>query len=339
MRTALHTLLRQSAAMRPDAPALTHKSSSLTYGALWRQSAALAAGLRGLGLARGDRCAVFLDKRPETVATIFAVSAAAGVFVPVNPVLKAPQVAHILDDCAVKVLVTSRERLAMLSEHLPLCKSLEHIVLVGPMPVEDERQHADVRSWDDLCTTKPEHASEHVIDVDMAAILYTSGSTGSPKGVVLSHRNLLVGAESVGSYLENGPEDVILSVLPLSFDAADQITTAFAVGAHVILLNYLLPGDVPRLCAQHRVTGLTAVPPLWIQIAGLDWPEEARKASPALLRQHRRQDAASHAGAAANDLPCRETFPHVRADGGLPVDLSPSLGGRPPPGLHREGDP
>jgi acyl-CoA ligase (AMP-forming) (exosortase A-associated) len=115
-----------------------------------------------------------------------------------------------------------------------------------------------------------------VIDVDMAAIFYTSGSTGSPKGVVISHRNLICGAESVASYLHNNPSDVILAALPLSFDAGfSQLTTGFISGAHVVLVNYLLPSDIVQACAKHRVTGLTCVPPLWIQIAELKWPEEA----------------------------------------------------------------
>ena len=84
------------------------------------------------------------------------------------------------------------------------------------------------------------------------------------------------GAESVSGYLGNTSDDVILSVLPLSFDAGlSQVTTAFAVGAHCVLMNYLLPREVPKLCAQYGVTGITGVPPLWLQIAEVPWPEEA----------------------------------------------------------------
>ena len=115
-----------------------------------------------------------------------------------------------------------------------------------------------VHAWSDVLAERRDRAAApaaSAIDMDMAAILYTSGSTGKPKGVVLSHRNLIVGAESVSSYLEN-TADVILSALPLSFDAASASQLGgFAVGAHVILLNYLLPGDVVKICAKHKVTG------------------------------------------------------------------------------------
>jgi acyl-CoA ligase (AMP-forming) (exosortase A-associated) len=108
----------------------------------------------------------------------------------------------------------------------------------------------------------------------MAAILYTSGSTGKPKGVVLSHRNMVAGARSVASYLENNADDTLLAALPLSFDAGfSQLTTAFHSGARVVLINYLLPKDVINALGKERVTGLTAVPPLYIQLAQLSWPE------------------------------------------------------------------
>jgi acyl-CoA synthetase (AMP-forming)/AMP-acid ligase II len=126
--------------------------------------------------------------------------------------------------------------------------------------------------WDDLL--QPGGPCGHrVIDTDMAAILYTSGSTGKPKGVVLSHRNMVAGAKSVASYLENTADDTLLAALPLSFDAGfSQLTTAFHAGARVVLLNYLLPQDVLKALARERVTGLTAVPPLYIQLSELEWP-------------------------------------------------------------------
>jgi acyl-CoA ligase (AMP-forming) (exosortase A-associated) len=119
----------------------------------------------------------------------------------------------------------------------------------------------------------PARATHRVIDTDMAAILYTSGSTGRPKGVVLSHRNMVAGAKSVASYLENRPNDTLLAALPLSFDAGfSQLTTAFFSGARVVLLNYLMPRDVLKAMEREQVTGLTAVPPLYIQLAQLEWP-------------------------------------------------------------------
>src|SRR5690606_8809306 len=116
-------------------------------------------------------------------------------------------------------------------------------------------------------------AVHRVIDSDMAAILYTSGSTGSPKGVVLSHRNLVAGAESVATYLENVPEDRILAALPLSFDyGLSQVTTALHVGATVVLHNHLMPADTIRAVARERITGLAGVPPLWMQLTSVEWP-------------------------------------------------------------------
>jgi acyl-CoA ligase (AMP-forming) (exosortase A-associated) len=112
----------------------------------------------------------------------------------------------------------------------------------------------------------------------VAAILYTSGSTGRPKGVVLSHRNMVAGARSVAEYLENRPDDRLLAVLPLSFDyGLSQLTTAFSVGAGVVLLEYLLPRDVIGAVARWGITGLAAVPPLWNQLARLPWPPDAAR--------------------------------------------------------------
>jgi acyl-CoA ligase (AMP-forming) (exosortase A-associated) len=278
MRTNLHHLVEDRARSHPDTPALTFKQETLTYDALCTQIGAVAAGLRELGVTREERVAVYLDKRIETVVAIFGASAAGAAFVPVNPLLRPAQVGHILRDCDVRVLVTSPERLALLRDELTSCPTVQNVVLVGARSEEAEQAgHYRVHGWGQLRGSDHAAPAPNVIDLDIGAILYTSGSTGRPKGVVLSHRNLIAGAESVATYLGNTANDVLLAALPLSFDAGfSQLTTAFAVGAHVVLMNYLLPGDVPRLCARHGVTGLTCVPPLWIQIAEQSWPEDAR---------------------------------------------------------------
>jgi acyl-CoA ligase (AMP-forming) (exosortase A-associated) len=270
MQTQLHQIVRDIAARRGGAPALTYKNDTRTYAELWSDITTFATGLEALGLERGERVGVYLDKRLETVTSIFGTSAAGGVFVPVNPVLKAKQVAYILDDCSVRVLVTTPERLQLLRDELP-ATAVEHVVVLG---AATDIAGVETHAWDGF--GGGEYIESDVIDVEMAAILYTSGSTGKPKGVVLSHRNMLVGGASVSQYLENDGDDVILAALPLSFDAGfSQLTTAFTVGAHVVLVNYLLARDVVRLCAKHHVTGLTCVPPLYIQLTEQEWPVEA----------------------------------------------------------------
>ena len=269
----LHELIAVSAERHVDVPALTSGADSWHYAALHAAVDAFARGMCHLRLARAGRVGIYLEKRFETVVASFGAPAAGGVFVPLNPLLKPEQVAFIAQDCGVTVLVTSPDRLALLLPVLAQCPDLRHVVLTAA-PVEPLALPASVtlHLWEELLQTSPV-AGHRVIDTDLCAILYTSGSTGRPKGVVLSHRNLVAGAKSVASYLENGPQDTLLAALPLSFDAGfSQLTTAFHSGARVVLLNYLLPRDVLKVMAREKISGLTAVPPLYIQLSQLEWP-------------------------------------------------------------------
>jgi acyl-CoA ligase (AMP-forming) (exosortase A-associated) len=274
--TLLHELVALSAHRTPQAVALTHSDAHLSYGELDASVTQFAAGLMGLGLARGERVAIYLEKRFETVVASFGAPAAGAVMVPINPLLKPEQVAFILRDCNVRVLLTSPERLASMAQALADCHDLRQVVVTESSGAATVAlpAHAPLGqlSWRDLLASPPQ-PGHRVIDTDMVAILYTSGSTGKPKGVVLSHRNMVAGAKSVASYLENTAQDTLLAALPLSFDAGfSQLTTAFHVGARVALLNYLMPRDVLKAMAREGVTGLTAVPPLYIQLAQLEWP-------------------------------------------------------------------
>lgn len=279
MQTVLHDLVARSATRRPQTTALVHRERELTYAELEAGIGAVAHGLRHAGLLRDERVAVYLPKQIETVLGLFGAAAAGGVFVPVNPVLKPTQVGHILRDCNVRVLITHSARLEALIEELGASPDLRTIVTVdqGALP-EPLAESATKLRWEELVAAPASQPLPRRIDSDMAAILYTSGSTGRPKGVVLSHRNMVAGAESVASYLENRPDDRLLAVLPFSFDyGLSQLTTAFYSGASVALLDYLLPRDVLRGVERHGITGLACVPPLWNQLAQLEWPDSARR--------------------------------------------------------------
>ena len=272
--TLLHELIATAAARAPASVALTLGPASLDYAGVSEAVRAFAAGLGGLGLARAGRVGIYLEKRVETVIASFGAAAAGGVFVPMNPLLKPEQVSFIARDCDVQVIVTSPERIALLAPILGDCPALRHVVLTeaSAAPLSLLPPGVGLVLWTDLLDT-PARAGHRVIDTDMAAILYTSGSTGKPKGVVLSHRNMVAGAKSVASYLGNHADDTLLAALPLSFDAGfSQLTTAFHVGARVVLLNYPMPRDVLKAMEREQVTGITAVPPLYIQLTQLAWP-------------------------------------------------------------------
>lgn len=277
MTTLLHDLPLLAATRTPAAAALRYRSGALTYDALAQDIDAFAAALIALGLERQERVAVYLPKQFETVTAMFGAARAGCVFVPVNPILKPLQVQHILRDCNVRVLVTSRERLAGLGEILEHCPDLRHAIVVGEQDNATKPQHLELHAWQVLLDARQPLIAHRVIDMDMAAILYTSGSTGKPKGVVLSHRNMVTGAHSVAQYLENRPEDRLLAVLPFSFDYGfSQLSTAFHVGASVVLMDYLFPRDIINMVAREQITGLAGVPPLWSQLADLPWPDAAR---------------------------------------------------------------
>jgi acyl-CoA ligase (AMP-forming) (exosortase A-associated) len=268
----VHDLIYHSANRSPHAEALSYQGQIKSYEEIAYAIERCAQCFLAAGLSHHERVAVYLEKRIETVVALFSANAAGGVFVPINPLLKPDQVRYIMADCNVRILVTSAERFKLLSDVLPACHDLHSVIIVDSTENLPQIPGLNLLSWGDCFSVKSDQKPFHVIDGDMAAILYTSGSTGKPKGVVLSHRNLVAGAKSVSEYLRNQPEDRILSVLPLSFDyGLSQLTTAFHVGATNVLMNYLLPRDIIRIVEMENISGLAAVPPLWIQLAQLSW--------------------------------------------------------------------
>jgi acyl-CoA ligase (AMP-forming) (exosortase A-associated) len=278
MHDLVHDIIFDAARRSPDAEALVDGDRRLSYSELAESVRHGAARLLGNGvgggIGAGERVAVYLEKRIEAVAAMFGAAAAGAVLVPVNPLLKAEQVAYILADCNVRVLVTSAARLHALAPLLAGCPDLRVVLATGATGVSEAAGGVPVLAWQGAVDAGA--LPHRRIDADVAAILYTSGSTGKPKGVVLSHRNLVAGATSVAGYLALEPADRVLAVLPLSFDyGLSQLTSAFHAGATVVLMNYLFPRDILAAVARERITGLAAVPPLWHQLAQLAWPPDA----------------------------------------------------------------
>lgn len=243
-----------------DAPALLTRDGALDYAGLEAAVGRLAAGLKARQLGEGQRVASWLPKGRTTSLMPLACARAGLVHVPVNPLLKHMQVAHILADSGARLLISGRARLGTLAD--------------GDVPegcgTIEEEEGAELLGFGDIL---PPSAAD---PDDLAALLYTSGSTGRPKGVMLSHANMWLGAVSVAHYLGLTPEDRTLAVLPFSFDyGQNQLLSSWAAGASVVPLEYLSARDVIRAVEAHAITTLAGVPPLWVQLIEAEWPPRA----------------------------------------------------------------
>ncbi len=244
-----------------EAPALILRDRTLTYRELRDRVARLSSWLSSAVPETGSRVATWSAKTELACLMPLAAARAGLVHVPVNPLLKRAQVAHILQDSGSKLLLGTKSRLS----------SLEAGDCPDNCPAMDEDA-----VWEAVAAHEGALIPSDANPDDLAAILYTSGSTGRPKGVMLSHANMYLGAVSVAHYLEMKSDDVVLAVLPLSFDyGQNQLLNAWFAGAAVTPLDYLFAKDVAKACEKHGVTTLAAVQPLWVQLTELDWPQEA----------------------------------------------------------------
>ncbi len=244
-------LVRSATGPRRDNVAIVDGTRRVTYAELLDGAHRVALLLKRRGVRQGDRVVIFLPRSAEAIVALFATWFAGCVAVLANEHLRTMQVRHIIDHSECTLVVTNTRQ----------------ILAVGRLPHEQVVNLDQVEPPAGRCPAPP------CIGADLALLIYTSGSTGLPKGVMLSHDNLLSGTQIVSSYLNLTERDVILSVLPFSFDyGLNQALTAIFVGATLVLQRSMFPPDICRSLEREQITGLAGVPTLWLQLTGRQSP-------------------------------------------------------------------
>jgi len=251
----------RSARLTPHKTALICQAQRLTYQQIDHLSDRLADTLVAQGVRRGDRVVVFLDNSAEAVVSIFGILKAGAVFIMANPTMKIEKLSYIINNAEAVGLLSHARQEPIVAEAANQSDSLRVIIAVGSQPRTNAGKLA-VLSWDEALLPRAGHRPAPGIDIDLATIIYTSGSTGFPKGVMMTHLNMVTAATSITRYLENTAADIILNVLPLSFDyGLYQILMGFKVGATVVLeKSFAYPQSILHLMHEERVTGLPLVP-------------------------------------------------------------------------------
>lgn len=266
--------LRDSAHRLPGKVALVCGGRRLTYAELDAMSNRLAAALRQGGVRRGDRVGIFLNNSVEAVVGIFATLKAGAAFVVINATTKPDKLAYILGNCAAVALLADAKigpaDLAALRSAVP---SLAAIVLCGRRAAEAAGGQDGLLTFEAIQESFAADPLPRVnIDLDAACLIYTSGSTGDPKGVLSDHSNVVFASGSIIEYLQNVEDDVVICVLPLSFDyGLYQLLMTFRFGGTLVLeTSFAYPAAILKRIEQERVTGFPGVPTMFAILLNMD---------------------------------------------------------------------
>jgi amino acid adenylation domain-containing protein len=265
--------LHDSAVRFPDKIALICRDQRLTYAQVEARANQLAHALIARGVQRGDRVAIYLPNSVETAIAIFAILKAAGTFVVLNPTTKRDKLIYVLNNCRATALFTSARNVRLAAQVSEAVPSLRSTVLIGKETASAPAGGEAAYVFDDLLaaypTTRP---SCPTIDQDLACLIYTSGSTGEPKGVMSGHNNVVFASGSIIQYLENTPDDIVINVLPLSFDyGLYQLLMVFRFGGTLVLeKSFAYPAAVLNRMEAERVTGFPGVPTIFAILLQMD---------------------------------------------------------------------
>ncbi|NLE46473.1 MAG: AMP-binding protein [Chloroflexi bacterium] len=269
----VNDFLQSSALKSPDKVALICDGQRVTYSQIERQANQVANGLLDLGIQRGERIAIWMQNSVDTVIAIFAVLKAGATFIVINPTVKPDKLAYVLADSEASGLFAPQERDSHVAELINRVDSLRIAVLCANGTNAESIAGPGIASCDEFLSDCPSTCPPcDAIDVDLACLIYTSGSTGRPKGVMSTHANVVFAASSIIQYLDNTPDDIVINVLPLSFDyGLYQLLMTFKFGGTLVLeRSFAYPVATLRRIEQEQVTGLPGVPTLFAMLLNLD---------------------------------------------------------------------
>jgi len=266
--------LQHSATTRPDKVALICGGQRYSYADLNSKAERLAHSLRGLGVCRGDRVALYLNNSAELVIGIFGILKADAVFVSLSRMMKPEKIASLVKDCQATAIIADARAIAQgLADRTKEVASLRHTIVVGGKARTRTNGHAHVLDFDDLLAARvPSAARSQNIDLDLACLIYTSGTTGESKGVMSDHHNVVFVTQSIVEYLKNTERDITMNVLPLSFSyGLYQLMAMFCVGGTLVLeQSFAFPDLVLEQMAKERVTGFAGVPTIYSMLLSMD---------------------------------------------------------------------
>ncbi len=255
--------LQDSAKRLPDKIALICDGQRLTYAQVDAMANRLANALIANGCQRGDRVVIHLNNTIDAVVSIFAVLKAGAVFVFVNHSTKQDKLAYILNNCGAVALVGEGRKSAMIDAVLDSAPSVKFQVLCGKHADRYADEHENSLAFDAIqvaySADRPSHAN---IDLDLSCLIYTSGSTGDPKGVMCDHSNVVFAAGSIVEYVENAEDDIVICVIPLSFDyGLYQLLMVFKFGGTLVLeRGFAFPAAILNRIGEEEATGFPIVP-------------------------------------------------------------------------------
>jgi amino acid adenylation domain-containing protein len=262
----LHHLLSESAAKYPDKEAIAFKDDKMTYGELERESNKLACGLSGIGIERGERVGIYMNRCIASIVGVFGILKAGATYVPIDPTCPPGRLSYIINKCGIEFLLTSQDKLTNVEQVFPAHSPLKSILVMNGLDSgAGSLGSTKLADWQEMRVTVREGAPcADTVDSDLAYILFTSGSTGNPKGVMLSHLNSLTFVNSAHDFFQIRSNDRFSNICPLHFDmSVFDLFVAVKAGATVVIIPETItvfPVKLAEVIAKNRISVWNSVP-------------------------------------------------------------------------------